>query len=552
MVFMKSWKHLVALTAMGSLLVSGTANSSARWAAGVGEPSTNYHLASMEPTPDGGLVFVGSYDVHPTTSDGYAVKLDALGNVSWQFRYDCRQSDSFTDVCVLSDGTYFVTGATATPHVTEYDIWCLLLGPSGNILWQKTYGGAAREAAESGRALPGGGFVVLGTTSSPYPHDLWCLRLDASGNIVWQKTYGSSGWDVKYPRIRPTTDGGFVAAATVYPGSGLDEQIWCIKLDSAGTITWQKTYGSAPGFFMRAIEPALDGGYVMCVGTMALPMDSRIIKLTSTGNVVWQTCVVLDGISNPSLRSVCQTSGGGYVAAGSIKVGGTNDGWMVGLDENGAIIWQKSAGGASANETLAHVKPTADGNLVFGGSTTISSKEIGLTMRTDDTGEVDPSCPVGYTGIAPTYPALSAVAGAGVSNVTALGDAATYVAPIPGAATGRLFCRSPAASDLAGSFGNVKFKRSRLNATVTCMNAGAAAAGSFTVKVYLSTRSTSTRRATLIKTQNIGGLGAFSQSAFSIRATPTTRHKYLLAVVDSSNTVAEDNETNNFVVYKFR
>jgi len=549
--FTKAWMQTVTLVTLVMVLALGTAHAAPRWAVGIGEPGNNYNLAAIQPTSDGGSVLVG-YRQAPSAMDGWAAKLDVLGNITWQFISGAPGDDFFSDVCPLSDGTYFVTGSTKGFGVGSRDVWCLLLGPAGNVIWQKTYGGTQFDYGTSGRALPGGGFIVLATAMSfgSGDRDMWCLRLDASGNVIWQKTCDGAGWDARDGQIRETADGGFIIAACVHPGSGNDV-IWCLKLDSAGAVSWQKAYGSYPGVMSTTIKQTLDSGYVLCVGIADIPNESLIIKLTSAGAVTWQTRVPMDVPALPYLDGICQTPEGGYVAAGSIKVGGSNDGWIVGFDENGAVVWQKSVGGAS-NDFLPHVSLAADGSLLFGGGSYMSSKPIALVIRSDASGDVDSSCPSVATGVVPTYPALASVATAQPATPTAAVGIDSSAGPVPTPAIGNLFCSSPAASDLAGSFSNVKFRRSKLNATFTCQNSGALPAGGFTVKVYFSTKSTLPRRATPIKTQNIGGLAAFGQSAFSIRATPTTRHKYIIAVVDSANTVAEDVETNNTVSWKFR
>ena len=72
--------------------------------------------------------------------------------------------------------------------------------------------------------------------------DWWLLKLDPAGVVQWQKTYGGTGNDV-ITSIQQTSDDGFiVAGGTMSFGAG-GEDIWLVKLDSTGVITWQKTYG---------------------------------------------------------------------------------------------------------------------------------------------------------------------------------------------------------------------------------------------------------------------------------------------------------------------
>ena len=66
--------------------------------------------------------------------------------------------------------------------------------------------------------------------------------------IQWQKSFGGTAIDQGYS-IQQTFDGGYVAAGTsqsndfdVTGNHGLGDY-WIVKVDSAGTIQWQKSFG---------------------------------------------------------------------------------------------------------------------------------------------------------------------------------------------------------------------------------------------------------------------------------------------------------------------
>jgi len=90
--------------------------------------------------------------------------------------------------------------------------------------------------------------------------------------------------------------------------------------------------------------------------------DCYIIKLNSVGNVTWQKS--FGGSGFEVANSIQQTSDGGYIFAGATDsndgdVSGKNgldDAWIVKLDKNGAIVWQKCV---SASGTY-HVASSMD------------------------------------------------------------------------------------------------------------------------------------------------------------------------------------------------
>ncbi len=68
------------------------------------------------------------------------------------------------------------------------------LGSSGNIEWQKAYGGSMDDEGFAIQKTLDGGFVAIGYTRSfGYGGaDAWLMKLNSSGDIEWQKVYGGS------------------------------------------------------------------------------------------------------------------------------------------------------------------------------------------------------------------------------------------------------------------------------------------------------------------------------------------------------------------------
>ncbi len=102
-------------------------------------------------------------------------------------------------------------------------------------------------------------------------------------------------------------------------------------------------------------------------------------------------------------------------------------------------------------------------------------------------------------------------------------------------------------ADLTGSWTKVTRKGSKINVTFSCQDIGLGDAGSFTVKIYFSRKTTISKRSKLIKTQAVSSLAAGGVVSIACKATLPNRNKYIIAVVDSSGTVAEANEGNNVV-----
>jgi hypothetical protein len=173
--------------------------------------------SSIQQTTDGGYIIAGasgssaSGDVTATNHgvsafgfdnfDYWVVKLNSLGNIVWNKLLGGSNSDAANSIQQTTDGGYIIAGiATSslngdvsyTNHGLE-DYWIVKLDGTGNIVWNKLYGGNNTEYAYSIRQTQDGLFIVAGYTNSSVngdvtasnhgSYDYWILRLDANGNI---------------------------------------------------------------------------------------------------------------------------------------------------------------------------------------------------------------------------------------------------------------------------------------------------------------------------------------------------------------------------------
>lgn len=121
-------------------------------------------------------------------------------------------------------------------------------------------------------------------------YDAWVFKLDENGNIQWQKTYG--GQDSGYARsVRQTSDGGYIVAGNTNSFGAGNDDIWLIKLDLNGNIQWQKTFGGAGSETAKAVQQTPDHGYIVLGWTIPFGtghLDVWLLKLDVNGNIQWQ------------------------------------------------------------------------------------------------------------------------------------------------------------------------------------------------------------------------------------------------------------------------
>ncbi|MFP5042028.1 hypothetical protein [Parasediminibacterium sp. JCM 36343] len=202
-----------------------------------------------------------------------------------------------------------------------------------SIQWQKAIGGTGNDVAQSIQHTADGGYIVAGYTSSNNGEvsgnnggtDCWVIKLDGAGNLQWQKTFGGSGLD--YARsIQPTADGGYIIAGFTgsndgdVSGNHRDGDCWVVKLDSSGNLQWQKAIGGAGLDEAYSIQTTADNGYIIAGKTTSNDSDGThgvdcwVVKLGSTGGLQWQK--TFGGTGEDVAKIIKPTADGGYIMAG--------------------------------------------------------------------------------------------------------------------------------------------------------------------------------------------------------------------------------------------
>jgi len=228
--------------------------------------------------------------------DGWVIRTDSSGNIIWSRQYGGNLGDYLESIVRTTDGNFVCTGFSNSTDSTfslnhgANDYWIIKIDTSGNLLWQKIYGGTGNDYAykviqsRDGKLVITGNAVsldgdVVGNHSSPGASDVWVLKLNSAGNIIWNKCFGGSDIEVNRSIIQ-TRDNNFVIASSSLSNDGDLTNIqgfkgaWIFKIDSSGNFLWSKQFGSnsasGPGIitsynshsFYFLSRPLINGGNV--------------------------------------------------------------------------------------------------------------------------------------------------------------------------------------------------------------------------------------------------------------------------------------------------
>jgi len=343
----------------------------------------------IAPTKDGGYIIAGSSSSNDGdvtgnhgksgSTDAWVIKIDANGNKQWQKCYGGSGNEAALSIIQNKDGGYvFVGYASSTDGdlaawhtgyggALTQDLWIVKINDTGAIEWQKDLGGSITDIGYSILQTESGNYIVAGFTQSNdgdiVKHngraglaDGWLLEFSDTGKLLWQKNYGGSNEDIFYS-VKQTLDKGFITTGSTWSndsgmsgnhpdGSGrTTDDVWVVKMDSVGNISWQNCYGGSNYDEGRDICQTNDGGYAIGGWSMSTDGDVTqnfvggfgfriwILLLRPDGRIDWEEG--FGGSSGDLATAIKQTTDGGYVAAGrtnsgdgdfaNISLGGPND-----------------------------------------------------------------------------------------------------------------------------------------------------------------------------------------------------------------------------------
>ena len=240
------------------------------------------------------------------------------------------------------------------------------------ITWERTFGGSGDDIAYSIIQTSDGGYAVAGSTSTKVfgNTDAWIIKLDSQGNILWDKTYGGSGDDWVVSLIQ-TSDSSFaLVGGNESQGNGKSDA-WIIKLDNKGNKVWDRAFGGSDWDSAYSLIQTTDGGYAVTGGTYSDGVGDNgawIIKLDNEGNILWDKTLYRKNKIH-RLYSIIQTTGANYIVSGRISPKEVEpkyyhltdtDAWIIKLDNEGNILWDKTYGG-SGNDWVVTIIQASEG-----------------------------------------------------------------------------------------------------------------------------------------------------------------------------------------------
>lgn len=393
--------------------------------------SKNDIAKSVIKTNDAGYTIFGysqsnDGDVTNKTSEKYdywLLKFDKNDELQWQKSYGGSKDDRGEKIIQTSDGGFAVIGynkssdGIATSNEGYQDIWMLKLDTSGNVTWQKSFGFAGAdqgfsliETSDNGYLITGildvtssGGQGNKGFQNKHAGGDYWAIKIDNSGTLQWRNYFGGANTDTCYDVIE-TNDGYILVGSSdstdvdVKSNKG-SYDYWVVKIDKTGQLVWEKSFGGKEIETAYTIVKTLDNNFLLVGETRSSDQDVTnqngaadvwLLKMNGNGEIIWQKNY--GGTSFDAARAITKSNDGGFIVVGSSRSSdmqvdenkGQNDVWVFKINNTGKLLWQKTIGGSEIDFAYG-VTQLQNGSIIITGESSSSNGDINQNKGFTDT-----------------------------------------------------------------------------------------------------------------------------------------------------------------------
>ncbi|MBN1271203.1 MAG: hypothetical protein JXB26_02940 [Candidatus Aminicenantes bacterium] len=299
----------------------------------------------------------------------------------WVRAYGGTEKDIAHCIFPTDDGGFIMA-------VESLGVVVLKLFHDGTLEWQKYFNVVINSEIQDMVSRPGGGYIAAGRLRNTFA----IIGLTAAGEIEWCRSFvprnGSS--QSRAFAVHQLDGGGYIVAGQTHSFGEGNGDAWVMKIDESGKAIWQKSYGGSEIDLFYDIRPTGDSGFIAAGHTFSYSLgknDLWLLKLDENGNIIWQK--TLGGSEEEWARSVQVNEDGGCVVAGTTASfgAGSLDLWVVRLSQLGEVIWQKTYGdvGYDRGESL---RLMSGGDLVLAGYITIEENSDVVVIRLNPQGDI--------------------------------------------------------------------------------------------------------------------------------------------------------------------
>lgn len=245
------------------------------------------------------LIYGSTDSFSDPSGDLYLFKIDTNGVIQWEKTYGGVEAERAFSFNRLKDGNFLLSGDRRISS-SDWNIYLVKVDTSGNVIWEKDYGGSYTDYAGLSTQLNDHSFIVCRSVDDGSTLSGYIEKLDGNGDLVWSKQFLFDGLSYSYGDPIENSDGTVVINASVKNSQNMRVGK-LIKITPLGDTVWTKEYYTRPDLpqYIYDIKPTDDGGYILCGSTFPVGSNTAHAWLIKTN------CLGEDGTQYPVSGAPC-------------------------------------------------------------------------------------------------------------------------------------------------------------------------------------------------------------------------------------------------------
>lgn len=347
--------------------------------------SPGYQTHRIVQIPDQGYLLI----VSNTNSDHSSLlKLNEQGLIDWVKPLAFNAESRVYDIVQVSDGSgYMLCGWSKIAQGLDSRPFLAKIDAQGNILDELRYpqfGGASLASVVEAR---NGGFIAGGTIQDR----VLIIKTNSSGQLLWAKQFELDNDDTHALHQLIELNNGDLA----YCGNNKSHEGFLARLNAQGDQIWKQFFSTYERNIPMSLTHSLQTGFTLSGYIMdGFNSNGWLIRTNQSGSISWER--TYGGAKADQFFDMTTTADGGYLLAGVTEswTASTGNVYLVRTDDQGALLWQKFHGGSGLDVANTLIR-TSDGGYAIGGFTSspelLSETEVHLYMaKTDSEGQIHP------------------------------------------------------------------------------------------------------------------------------------------------------------------
>ncbi len=237
------------------------------------------------------------------------------------------------------------------------------------IEWQHLYGGEDDERFYAHVQTVQGGWAFTGEVLIGIHDHVYLVVTDDEEELVFDEIYGCEGVGWSGKDLVQTEDGGFLIGGDW--DSNRQSDFGALRVDRDGELIWQRSYGNFWHDGCNAVlgikeDEFLLAGYAYPQDGDRSDKDGYLVKIDGDGEVIWER--TYGGAEGESFGDIIVVENGYALTGYTSSFGfGGKDFWLVRVDVDGEEVWSDTYGTDIDELACALIRTVEDGGFAIAG-----------------------------------------------------------------------------------------------------------------------------------------------------------------------------------------